>query len=244
MGENISFSWCQALPPPKSHQGQLCPHLTVVVDAVDQTNPDLGVVVGHEDDVEELLAVGVELPELSVHCLQSLQHPGERGWVSARPPRWGLTPLLPSKTLLVTKSTKLGSSRCALTPFPINRTLQVIKFTNLGSPRCSLNSFLSIKHFWSSNSQILAAPSVALTPFPSTKHSWSSNPQISAAPGVPRPPSHQQNAPGDQNPHLNYTLSRAGISWEKNHIHFGGGKNPPSYSLELLNEDKSAPSYR
>lgn len=58
-----------------------------MVDAVDQANPNLGVVVGHEDDVEELLAVGVELTELSIHCLQSLQHHGERGSVSARPPQ-------------------------------------------------------------------------------------------------------------------------------------------------------------
>lgn len=63
-----------------------------MVDAVDQTNPNLGVVVGHEDDVEELLTVGVELPELSIHCFQSLQHPGDREWESARTPRNGPEP--------------------------------------------------------------------------------------------------------------------------------------------------------
>lgn len=92
------------MTPPKSHQGQLGPHLTVVVDAVDQANPNLGVVVGHEDDVEELLAVGVELPELSIHRFQRLQHPGDSGvGVSQHPPGVALTPLPPSKTLLVTK---------------------------------------------------------------------------------------------------------------------------------------------
>lgn len=53
----------------------LCTELTVVVDAVDQPHPNLGMVVGHEDDVEELLAVGVELAQLRVHRFQRLQHP-------------------------------------------------------------------------------------------------------------------------------------------------------------------------
>lgn len=97
------------MTPPKSHQGQLGPHLTVVVDAVDQANPNLGVVVGHEDDVEELLAVGVELPELSIHRFQRLQHPGDSGvGVSQPPPGVALTPLPPSKTLLATQNPDPG----------------------------------------------------------------------------------------------------------------------------------------
>lgn len=64
---------------PKSWQhprkGQLCSELTVVVDAVDQANPNLRMVVGHEDNVEELLAVGVELTQLRVHRFQCLQRP-------------------------------------------------------------------------------------------------------------------------------------------------------------------------
>lgn len=112
------------MTPPKSHQGQLGPHLTVVVDAVDQANPNLGVVVGHEDDVEELLAVGVELPELSIHRFQRLQHPGDSGvGVSQPPPGVALTPLPPSKTLLVTQK-----SRPRLRPEPSWRQLGKTRF--------------------------------------------------------------------------------------------------------------------
>lgn len=46
--------------------------LTVVVDGVDESQADICVVVGHEHDIEELLALWVKLPQLSVHSLQSL----------------------------------------------------------------------------------------------------------------------------------------------------------------------------
>lgn len=68
--------------PPKAGSTctrMLCAELTIVVDAVDQPHPNLRVVVGHEDDVEELLAVGVELAQLRVHRFQRLQHRGQEG---------------------------------------------------------------------------------------------------------------------------------------------------------------------
>lgn len=46
--------------------------LTVVVDTVDETDTHLSVVVGDEDDVEDVLTLGVQLPQPSVHSLQSL----------------------------------------------------------------------------------------------------------------------------------------------------------------------------
>lgn len=73
----ISLPTSSTLPGGWGGKGQLCSQLTIVVDAVDQTNPNLGMVVGHEDDVEELLAVRVELTQLHVHCFQCLQHPGQ-----------------------------------------------------------------------------------------------------------------------------------------------------------------------
>lgn len=36
--------------------------LTIVVDAVDETDTHLSVVVGDKDDVKEVLAVGIQLP--------------------------------------------------------------------------------------------------------------------------------------------------------------------------------------
>lgn len=51
--------------------------LTIVVDAVNETDAHLSVVVGDEDDVEDVFTVGVQLPQLPVHSLQSLD--GKRG---------------------------------------------------------------------------------------------------------------------------------------------------------------------
>ena len=59
--------------------------LTVVVDTVDETDTHLSVVVGHEDNVKDVLTIGVQLPQPPVHSLQSLdgredplaQSPGE-----------------------------------------------------------------------------------------------------------------------------------------------------------------------
>lgn len=47
---------------------------TIVVDAVDEAHPDLGVVISHQDDIKQLLTVGVELPQSGVHRHQSLQY--------------------------------------------------------------------------------------------------------------------------------------------------------------------------
>lgn len=46
---------------------------TVVINAVNEANSDLGVVVGHEDDVKQLLAVRVELPQSVVDVHQRLK---------------------------------------------------------------------------------------------------------------------------------------------------------------------------
>lgn len=46
--------------------------LTVMVDAVDEANPHLSMVVGHEDDVKDIFAIGVQLSKLLVHSLQGL----------------------------------------------------------------------------------------------------------------------------------------------------------------------------
>ena len=51
--------------------------LTIVVDAVDETDAHLSVVVGHEDDVEDVLALRVQLPQTPVHSLQSLDGRGD-----------------------------------------------------------------------------------------------------------------------------------------------------------------------
>lgn len=47
--------------------------LTVMVDAVDQADSHLSVVVSHEDDVEELFALWVEHPQLHVNSFQCLE---------------------------------------------------------------------------------------------------------------------------------------------------------------------------
>lgn len=99
------------LPKSRQHprKGQLCSQLTIVVDAVDQANPNLGMVVGHEDDVKELLTVGVKLAQLRVHCFQRLQHPRAKwGGGCQRAPSMALAPFSPSKTLLFTKTRDLA----------------------------------------------------------------------------------------------------------------------------------------
>ncbi|TNN52395.1 hypothetical protein EYF80_037418 [Liparis tanakae] len=56
-----------------SHQSPvLATQRTVVINAVYEANSDLGVVVGHQDDIKELLAVRVELPESRVDGHQRL----------------------------------------------------------------------------------------------------------------------------------------------------------------------------
>lgn len=62
--------------------------LTIVVDAVDETDTHLSMVVGHQDNVEEVLALRVQLPQPPVHSLQSLD--GKVG-PRAQTPQ-GLTP--------------------------------------------------------------------------------------------------------------------------------------------------------
>lgn len=67
-------------------------HRTVVINAVDEAHSDLGVVVGHQDDVKQLLAVRVELPQSVVDVHQRLRERTRRlgldqraeGCVSAR----------------------------------------------------------------------------------------------------------------------------------------------------------------
>lgn len=63
-----------------------------MVDAVDQADPDLGMVVGHQDNVKELLAVRIELPKLRVHRFQCLQHVGTGRSVSPGTALWGTVP--------------------------------------------------------------------------------------------------------------------------------------------------------
>lgn len=46
--------------------------LTIVIDAVDEADTHLSVIVGYKDDVKDVLAVGVQVPKLLVHRLQSL----------------------------------------------------------------------------------------------------------------------------------------------------------------------------
>lgn len=59
--------------------------LTIVVDAIDETDTHLSVVVGHKDDVEDVLTVGVQFSKLLVHRLQSLD--GRGGGLQLRRPR-------------------------------------------------------------------------------------------------------------------------------------------------------------
>ena len=47
-------------------------NLTVVVDGVDEPDSYMCVVVRHQHDVKELLALRVQLPQTVVHGLQSL----------------------------------------------------------------------------------------------------------------------------------------------------------------------------
>lgn len=44
-----------------------------MIDGVDESQADVRVVVGHEHDVKQLLALGVNVPESCVHSLQSLE---------------------------------------------------------------------------------------------------------------------------------------------------------------------------
>lgn len=63
-----------------------------MINAVDEAHSDLGVVVGHQDDVKQLLAVRVELPQAVVDVHQRLRERTRRlgldqraeGCVSAR----------------------------------------------------------------------------------------------------------------------------------------------------------------
>ena len=45
---------------------------TIMIDAVNQPHPDLGVVVSHQNDVEKLLTVWVQLPQSGIHSHKSL----------------------------------------------------------------------------------------------------------------------------------------------------------------------------
>lgn len=45
-----------------------------MIDRIDESQADIGVIVGHEHDVKELLALRVNLPQLRVHSLQSLRN--------------------------------------------------------------------------------------------------------------------------------------------------------------------------
>lgn len=46
--------------------------LTIVVDTVDETDSHLSMVVGHEDNVKNIFAIGIQLPKPLVHSLQGL----------------------------------------------------------------------------------------------------------------------------------------------------------------------------
>lgn len=46
--------------------------LTVMVDGTDESEANICVVIGDEDNIKELLAVGIKLPQLRVDSLQSL----------------------------------------------------------------------------------------------------------------------------------------------------------------------------
>lgn len=58
--------------------------LTIVIDAVDETDTHLSVVVGYQDDVKDVLTVRVQFPKPPVHSLQSLDG---RGGPLAQTPR-------------------------------------------------------------------------------------------------------------------------------------------------------------
>lgn len=56
-----------------------------MVDGVDEADPHVGVVVRHQNDVEQLLALRVQLPQASVHRLQGLSgHSGASAGNAAR----------------------------------------------------------------------------------------------------------------------------------------------------------------
>lgn len=61
--------------------GHPTPMLTIVVDTVDETDSHLSMVVGHEDNVKNIFAIGIQLPKPLVHSLQGLggreQRPGQ-----------------------------------------------------------------------------------------------------------------------------------------------------------------------
>lgn len=44
-----------------------------MIDGVDESQADVRVVVGHEHDIKQLLALGVNVPESCIHSLQSLE---------------------------------------------------------------------------------------------------------------------------------------------------------------------------
>lgn len=52
--------------------------LTVMVDAVDQANAHLRMVVGHKDNVKKFLTVWEEFPQLAIDRFQSLEIQGKR----------------------------------------------------------------------------------------------------------------------------------------------------------------------
>lgn len=52
---------------------------TVVINAVDEANSHLSVIVGHQDDVKQLLAVWIELPQPGVDVHQGLFSRGAGG---------------------------------------------------------------------------------------------------------------------------------------------------------------------
>lgn len=50
----------------------------MVIDGVDESQTNVGVVVGHQHHVEQLLALGVNVPQSCVHGLQRLEtRPGK-----------------------------------------------------------------------------------------------------------------------------------------------------------------------
>lgn len=57
----------------KGHVTDMPQELTVVIDGVDESQAYVCVVVGHEHNIKELLALGVKLSQLGVHSLQSLR---------------------------------------------------------------------------------------------------------------------------------------------------------------------------
>lgn len=64
--------------------------LTVMVDGVDEADPYVRVVVGHQHDVKQLLALRVELAQSGVDGLQSLTGT-QRAKVRPAAARWGKT---------------------------------------------------------------------------------------------------------------------------------------------------------